>query len=191
MIVYHFHLHPLIPNDQNQFLSAGDIWLLSVREMYEFCHQKDLKNVWAYMWTNWYQKNIWILWARAGNPEKIGLYRTTMLVEAHWKVIKRDYLPKFFRPRLDLVVFVIINRLLPHYQRRYSQIVSGRETVSWRKDFKKDWKNLMGRQTSNFHVTDAERWVCSCRAFLINRWPMCYHLVNGVTVTSSSNFFKH
>ena len=40
-------------------------------------------------------KSTWILWARAGNPEKIGLYRTMMLVEAHWKVIKRDYyLPK-------------------------------------------------------------------------------------------------
>ena len=32
MIIYHFHLHPLIPNDQNQFLSTNDIWLLSVQD---------------------------------------------------------------------------------------------------------------------------------------------------------------
>jgi hypothetical protein len=68
-----------------------------------------------------------------------------MLVEAHWKVVKRDYLPRFFRPRLDLVVFVIINRLLPSYQRRYSQLITGREKASWRKDIKRHWKVLMRR----------------------------------------------
>lgn len=107
-ITYHFHLHPLIPDDTNQLLSDDEIWLLSVREMYDLCVLHDLKNVWAYMWTNWYQKNHWVLWARAADPEKICLFKTTMLVEAHWKVIKRDFLPKFFRPRLDLVIFIII-----------------------------------------------------------------------------------
>src|SRR5437016_9056937 len=102
--------------------------------MYEFCVQHDLKNVWAYMWTNWYKKENWALWARAANPEKMCLFRTTMLIEAHWKVIKRDFLPKFFRPRLDLVTFVIVNRLLRHHHQRYSRYVLAREIVSWRKD---------------------------------------------------------
>jgi len=131
MIVYHFHLHPMIPNDQNQYFTADEIWFISVREMYQFCVQKDLRNVWAYMWTNWYQKSTWRLWARSASSDKMGLYKTTMLVEAHWKVIKRDYLPRFFRPRLDLVVFIITHRLLPHYQRRYAQVISGREKESW------------------------------------------------------------
>jgi len=178
-MAYHFHLHPLIPNDANQYLMDNEIWLLSVHEMYEFCVQHDLKNVWAYLWMNWYQKTHWILWARAAHSQKICLFKTTMLVEAHWKVIKRDFLPKFFRPRLDLVVFIITNRLLPHHQRRYHQIVTGRETVSWRKDFKKEWKVLSKRdmQTAQTHVTDVTRWICSCRAFLLSRWPICYHLV--------------
>ena len=145
------------------------------------------------MWINWYQRSHWGLWARAANPEKISLFRTTMLVEAHWKVIKRDFLPKFFRPRLDLVIFVIINRLLPHYQMRYSQIRSGRVDASWRKDFKRNWKDLTRHdwQTSNSHATDVTKWVCSCRAFLLSRWPMCYHLVHEIpSVLSNSNFFK-
>jgi len=45
MIVYHFHLHPMIPNDQNQYFTADEIWFISVREMYQFCVQKDLRNV--------------------------------------------------------------------------------------------------------------------------------------------------
>ena len=27
------------------------------------------------------------------------------------------------------------------------------------------------------HITNAEKWVCSCYAFLLSRWPVCYHLV--------------
>jgi len=96
MIVYHFHLHPMIPNDQNQYFTVDEIWFTSVQEMYQFCVQKDLRNVWAYMWTNWYQKSTWRLWARSASSDKMGLYKTTMLVEAHWKVIKQDYLLRFF-----------------------------------------------------------------------------------------------
>src|SRR6185436_5237261 len=52
-------------------------------------------------------------------------------------------------------------------------------TVSWRKDFKKEWKVLSKRdmQMAQTHVTDVTRWICSCRAFLLSRWPICYHLV--------------
>jgi len=60
-ITYHFHLHPLIPNDENNFLTSDEIWLLSVQEMYDFCVQHDLKYVWAYMWV-------------IGTKKKIGFY---------------------------------------------------------------------------------------------------------------------
>src|SRR5207253_6178939 len=104
------------------------------------------------MWTNWYEKRHWMLWARAANPDRnpdrIGLFKTTMLIEAYWKVIKRNFLPKLFRPRLDLVVYVITTRLLPHHQRRYYQLTSRPETVAWRKDFKKEWKNLSNRNSA-------------------------------------------
>ena len=94
-IAYHFHLHPLIPNDENEFLTSDELWLLFVRELYDFCVQHDLKHVWAYMWVNWYKKEDWVLWTRAANSEKICLFKTTVLIEAHWKVIKRKFLPKF------------------------------------------------------------------------------------------------
>ncbi|POG79087.1 hypothetical protein GLOIN_2v1808840 [Rhizophagus irregularis DAOM 181602=DAOM 197198] len=81
----HFHLHPLIPIGSGEFLSSEDIWKLLTEEMYNFCYENDLKYVWAYMWCNWYKFNLWVLWARAADPEKICIFKTTMLVESHWK----------------------------------------------------------------------------------------------------------
>ena len=101
-----------------------------------------------------------------------------MLIESYWKVIKHDFLLKFFRLRLDLVVFIIINRLLPHNQQRQIRILQGREKPSWRKDFKKEWRKCeKHEEKENIHITNAEKWVCSCYAFLLSRWPVCYHLV--------------
>src|SRR5688572_30587014 len=93
----HLHWHPLIPNINGQFLTSEEIWTNSVVEMYQFCFNNNLQYVWAYLWINWYQKEMWILWARSSATE-ICIFRTTMLTESHWKVIKRDYLPKFFKP---------------------------------------------------------------------------------------------
>jgi len=83
--------------------------------------------------------------------------------------------------------------LLTHYQRCYAQVVSGREKESWRKDIKKEWKKLNrhDRQSTHIHTMDVTKWVCSCRAFLTSRWPMCYHLVHSSPdVLSNRDFFK-
>jgi len=58
---------------------------------------------------------------------------------------------------------------------------------------KKEWKNLSLRTVhTNSHVTNVSRWTCSCRGFLMSRWPMCSHLINSITglETNAANFFK-
>ncbi|GBC04734.1 hypothetical protein RclHR1_05830012 [Rhizophagus clarus] len=52
----HFHLHPLIPDINGNFLSSDEIWEVSVKEMYDFCFTNNLRNVWAYLWSYWYEK---------------------------------------------------------------------------------------------------------------------------------------
>ncbi|CAG8797953.1 15089_t:CDS:2, partial [Gigaspora rosea] len=47
--------------------------------------------------------------------------------EGHWKVIKRDFLYNFFHPRLDLVVYIIMTKVITHQARKLQQIISGRE----------------------------------------------------------------
>ena len=188
----HFHLHPLIPIKHGEFLSYEDIWKLSTKEMYDFCYKNDLKYVWAYMWCNWYKFNLWVLWARAAIPDEICIFKTTMLVESHWKVIKRNYLPRFFRPRIDLVTFVIVTRLIPHSEIMHDKYQSGREKVSWRKDFKKHWKDLLKKEVSGeLYYTNADQWICSCPAFLMDRFFLCKHLVKSVNNIITAEFFDN
>ncbi|PKC14534.1 hypothetical protein RhiirA5_284221, partial [Rhizophagus irregularis] len=58
LITRHLHLHPLIPNENNEYFSTNEIWVISVKEMYDFVLNMILG---MYMWTNWYQKDHWIL----------------------------------------------------------------------------------------------------------------------------------
>ncbi|CAB4422541.1 unnamed protein product [Rhizophagus irregularis] len=159
LFVKHYHQHPLIPSIQNDFLFAQAIQRNAVEEMYLLCHKHNLIHLWSYLWTNWYQYDMWILWARSASPDEICIFKTTMLTESHWKVIKRDYLPKFFRPRLDLVTYIVITRLIPHNEIMLKKYITGRQDPSWRKDFKQNWKQLSKREPSQIsnYLTDSER----------------------------------
>ncbi len=110
-------------------------------------------------------------------------------MESYWKVIKRNYLPRFFRPRLDLVIFIIIIRLIPHNEIMYNKYQKGREKVAQRKDFKKHWKNLATKEISEeLYYTNTDQWICSCLAFLKDRFFLYKHLVKLVNNTTTSEF---
>ncbi len=95
--------------------------------------------LWVYLWNEWYSPERWILWLRAGCDNKISILKTNMFVEGHWKVLKRDFLYKFFRPRLDLVVFIIMEQVIPHQQKKFEQIfVVKQEKADWWKAFKRE-----------------------------------------------------
>ena len=79
MMERHFCAHPFIPG--YSFPSPEGIKVWAVKQMYEFCFQHDLPNLWAYLWENWYRKGRWELWARSANPSEIPRLKTTMLVE--------------------------------------------------------------------------------------------------------------
>ncbi|GBB87485.1 hypothetical protein RclHR1_13980003 [Rhizophagus clarus] len=92
----HLHQHVLIPDNNEMQVSNKKIWTNAVYEMYSFCFQHNLPWLWSYMWREWYSDSHWFLWMRAGYDSKISILKTTMFVEAHWKVLKRDFLYKFF-----------------------------------------------------------------------------------------------
>ena len=45
-----------------------------------------------------------------------------MFIEGYWKVLKWDFLYKFFHLKLDLVVFIIMEQVIPHQQKKFEQI---------------------------------------------------------------------
>jgi hypothetical protein len=158
--------------------------------MYDFCFTNNLKNVWAYLWTNWYEKNMWVLWAHSAVATEICIFRTTMLMESHWKVVKRDYLPKFFRPCLDLVIYIIVSRLIPHHQQQFNKYKRGREIVSWRKEFKSEWITLSKKEVKGNYITNINTWTCNCLSFLLSRFFICKHLIQQSQYNTNPQFFR-
>lgn len=145
----HGHQHPEIPfNDPDQpHLTADEIHRGAVRDMYNYCFQNDLSQVWAYLWNRWYNPIQWKLWARAPEPA-IPRLNTTMIVESLWRNIKHRDLAEFNRPRLDLVTHIVVTNVLPRVKRRLDYIRGerrvgrGGEVAGWQKDFRSAWKDF-------------------------------------------------
>ena len=131
----HLHLHPLIPNSSGQFLNSDQIHEQAVQEMYSYCEENSLVWVWSYMWNEWYRDGRWELWARSVFSE-ISILKTTMFIEGHWRMIRRDFLYKYFRPRLDLVTYTLLKKIIPLQEQKFQQILCKRESPDWKKQFK-------------------------------------------------------
>ncbi|KAF9515816.1 hypothetical protein BS47DRAFT_1293351 [Hydnum rufescens UP504] len=138
--------HPLIPlNDANNtFLMAAEIHEGAVLDMYTYCNKNDLSQVWAYLWNSWYHPDKWVLWARSAS-ECISVLRTTMVVEGFWNHLKHTTLTSFNRPRIDLIVHLILTQVIPtvnlklsyHMDRR--RLGHPKSLAPWQYDFKKLW----------------------------------------------------
>ena len=104
---------------------------------------------------------------------------TTMIVEPHWRKIKHDFLHRFNRPRIDLVLWVLTSRVVPSAFGRLKAIMARdyrQATCSWRKAFKKQWKELSNRvpegdSFQQYH-TNPQKWVCGCDFF--SRKPLSH-----------------
>ena len=79
MIEQHLCAHPLIPGYCHPSRAGIHEW--ATKQMYGYCVENDLPEVWAYMYGNWYRCGRWALWARSQCSD-IPVLKTTMMVEA-------------------------------------------------------------------------------------------------------------
>jgi hypothetical protein len=194
----HYNAHPLIPDHNGTYRSAEAIHRECITEMYSWCRARNYFRLWAYLYVNWYKPEQWELWARSANAREIPVLKTTMIVESHWRKIKHDYLHRFNRPRIDLVVWVLTSRVIPNGLDRMEAIRNGdyrKATASWRKTFKKQWKQLQGReiepQSIHRYHTNPAMWTCACDAFLLSRFLICKHIVHCYgSITDPIKFFS-
>ena len=195
----HYNMHPLIPDHNGIYRSKQQIHVECTTEMYNWCRQSNYPRLWAYLWVNWYCSASWELWARSIDPAALPVLKTTMVVESHWRRIKRDFLHQFNRPRVDLVVWVLTAKAIPQAVRQMENITDKnfrQYQASWRKAFKKIWLSHLYR-TQYFdplsrakNHTDPKRWVCSCRCFLLSRFLVCEHLISCLEpLTDRVSFF--
>ena len=148
-----------------------------------YCKEKDLVRLWAYLWTNWYNKVDWTLFARASFPRAIPLARTTMLVESHWRVLKYNYKYNCNRPRLDRLTQILTKELIPDQISTWQKFNNNQEFPSWWGAFKSDWKKALEKDvdSEDKYLTDVNNWICSCLAFINNNYTVCKHLVKKYT----------
>lgn len=192
----HFNLHPLIPDSNGTYKSSTTLHRECAAEMYTWCKARGYYRLWAYLYVNWYCPDQWKLWARATDPAEIPTVKTTMIVESHWRTLKHDYLHRFNRPRVDLVVWVLTSRVLPDAVHRMTAISSGQFRVfkaRWREAFKKQWRKEACKavhldKLKEYH-TNPVNWVCSCKSFLHSRFLLCKHIVRCFE-SPSPEFFE-
>ncbi|KAL0565472.1 hypothetical protein V5O48_016550 [Marasmius crinis-equi] len=186
MMKQHYCAHPMIPG--YSALTPEGIRYWAVKEIYEVCQRNDLSGLWAYLWENWYQSGRWQLWSRSSNPHKIPRLKTTMILEAHWKHLKHDYLDHFSNPRIDFLIWVVVVKAGRAYLNSFEDIMAdtGRWThhLSWQKDFKREWrrcgKTKIPQPINPKYRPDPSRWVCTCPYFASSRFLLCKHLVQAV-----------
>ncbi|KAJ7336982.1 hypothetical protein DFH08DRAFT_656040, partial [Mycena albidolilacea] len=115
MVEKHYCAHPLLPGYAH--LSPKGIKCWAVLQMYKFCVEHNLREVWAYLWENWYRSSRWELWARSVHPE-IPVLKMTMILKSHWRRIKHAFLHHFHMPRCDLLAWILIVKLAPTFYRK-------------------------------------------------------------------------
>ena len=138
MFSHHFNMHSMIPDQCGLFRSAEQIHYDCINELYSWCYDHNFFRVWTYLFLNWYAPNKWILWARAANPDRLPVLKTTMIIESHWRKMKRDYLHHFNRPRIDQVSWVLTSRAIPQELERMMAILNKnhrKSKAAWRKPF--------------------------------------------------------
>ncbi|KAG6814961.1 hypothetical protein H0H87_006272 [Tephrocybe sp. NHM501043] len=115
-----------------------------------------------------------------------------MNVENHWRQLKHDYLHRVARPRLDHLVWVLINQVTPAYVARAEILDDGyrmgrsKQLTTYQKYFKKSWKVLLECGVSEKkYSTSLRDFSCTCGRQKYDTHLLCKHLVQIVGLPSS------
>ena len=100
-------------------------------------------------------------------------------------------------PRCDLLAWILVTKLAPHYYRKLGRMLGDtgryRELASWRKPFKKEWRELERREvsakTEDIYRPNVRAWHCTCPYFVTSRFLVCKHLIQLVH-PAPTGFFK-
>jgi hypothetical protein len=115
LFMTHLHFHPYVYTAATEPCTDAEIkgaWMDQVTEMYNTCLSKCESWAWEYLWKHWYRPGRWELWARAICDE-IPIVQSNAMVESVWSVLKRRYLRRFNRAKLEFLVDIIMNMHIP------------------------------------------------------------------------------
>lgn len=128
----------------------------------------------------------------------ICIMKCQLTLYCSWRRIKKDFLHHFHKPRLDLLVWILVVKLAPTYYRKLDLIINStgrfRELHCWRKQFKREWKKLSSMPITmplnDKYRPDPHKWVCTCPAFVRSRFLICKHLIQAVQPVPPTFFLQ-
>ena len=188
LVCKHFCQHPILRERHGQSRTPQQIHRDAVLETYYHCKANSLREVWAYLWTNWYAPGKWELWARSSYEEAIPRKRTTMVVESLWRIFKRMVLYHYNCPRVNLATYALVTQGVAPYRMRFNAVVSnprdGRAQLLRGEQIpiKRAWTALRKRPIKGEYDTDVKLWLCSCGAQKYHSYLLCKHLVQKLPV---------
>jgi hypothetical protein len=190
LVCKHFCQHPILRERHGQSRTWQQIHRDAVLEVYYHCKANNLREVWAYLWTNWYAPGKWELWARSSYEGAIPRKRTTMLVEALWRHFKRMVLHHYNRPRMDFATYALVTQGIAPYRVRFNKIIrnprNGRAKLLCGEQIpiKRAWLALRKRPIMGLYDMDVGLWLCSCGAQKYHPYLLCKHLVQALPLPS-------
>ena len=117
-----------------------------------------------------------------------------------WCRIKHDFLHRFWMPRCDLLVWILVTKLAPSYYLKMDHLLAEtsryRELCSWKRNLKSqnlksEWRKLEKREIT-LPINDAAyepntaKWTWTCPAFVTSRFLICKHLNQDCPISSTS-----
>jgi hypothetical protein len=196
LVCKHFCQHPILPERHGQTRTPKQIHRDAVLETYYHCKANNLREVWAYLWTNWYTTGKWESWARSSHEHAIPRKRTTMLVESLWRNFKRMVLYQYNRPRVDFATYALVTQGIAPYRVRFNQIVKNprdgraRSLRGEQIPIKRAWLALRKRPIKGSYDTNVKHWLCSCGAQKYHSYLLCKHLVQALPLPSADWWTK-
>jgi len=190
LVCKHFCQHSILHERHGQSRNSQQIHCDTVLETYYHCKANNLREVWAYLWTNWYVPSKWKLWAQSSYEGAIPRKRTTMLVESLWRNFKRMVLYHYNRPRVDLATYALVTQGIAPYRVRFNSIVRNPQdgrAKSLRGEqipIKCAWLALRKCVIKGTYDTNVKLWLCSCGAQKYHSYLLCKHLVQALPLPS-------
>lgn len=118
LFMLHLEWHPLLYFNLSGEMAAPtfdvgeDAWRNQNMEMYKLSEELGEPWAWEYLWKNWYRPLRWLIWAREMSP-MIPITQSNAAVESLWSVLKKGYLRKHCRPKLEFLMHIIIDQFMP------------------------------------------------------------------------------
>lgn len=94
-------------------IEVRQIWKEQVVEMHNVCKTLGESWAWEYLWNHWYRPERYKIWARSVCAQ-VPIINSNAIVESLWSTLKRRYLRKHSRAKLEFLIDIIMNQYLPN-----------------------------------------------------------------------------